>query len=143
MQIELEGRVLEVPPEYVQKLAEDLWALMEDMYETKIGDGTKVGLMAVTRALLVKEELDVRMKHGKEAARAMRPPPKTDPNLWLARQFLPYLRESINGTKLVCETAGDTVTHFALSVPNLGESGGQMDSSGGVGLRENNSLKVS
>ncbi len=143
MQIELEGRTLEVPPEYVQKLAEDLWAMMEQMYKEKIGDGTKAGLMAVTRALLVKEELEVRMKHGKEAARAMRPPGNTDPNLWLARQFLPYLRESINGTKLVCQTTGDTITNLALSIPNFGDAGRQMDSSGNIWLRQDDGRKES
>ncbi len=143
MQIELEGRTLEVPPEYVQKLAEDFWGMLEKMYETGIGDGTKAGLMAVTRALLVKEELAVRMTHGKEAARAMRPPPKADPNLWLARQFLPHVRDMLNDTKLICETSGEIITNLALSIPDIGFSGRQVDTTGRVGMRENDSLKVS
>lgn len=143
MHIEINGVSYEVPQAYVNQLASDLFGLAEQVYEEKLDDTIKVGLMAITRTLLVKEELSVRMKHGKEAARAMRPPPKADPNVWLARQCLPSIQEMLKNAVLTCQTESNTVT--ALGVSNTGNSaaGGQVDSTGDIGLREDNGVKVS
>lgn len=138
MKIEINGETYTVPETYVQKLADDLWKQAEQMYENKLEDGVKVGLMTLTRAFLVREEMAIRQKHGKEAARALRPPPKSDPNLWLARMMLPAVQRILQDATISCETAGDTVAAFSVSVPNLSESRGQVDTAGNKRMRENN-----
>lgn len=139
MKIDINGQNFDVPEAFVHQLADVLWGMFEKMYEEKVDDAAKFGLMAVTRAMLVKEELMVRMMHGKEAARAMRPPPKADPNLWIARQYLPYLREVINGAtlSLSCETGDNTITALDFTITSVGGTGGQVDIAGQLRLREN------
>lgn len=138
MKIEIDGVAYDVPEAYVQKLASDLWAQLETMYEEKLDDGIKSLFMAGTRAFLVKEEMSVRMKHGKEAARALRPPPKSDPTLWLARMMLPTMQRMLQDVTVTCETAGSSVTALSLSVPRASEQGGQVDTTGNERLRQNN-----
>lgn len=143
MKLEINGATLDVPADYVGKLSEDLWQLIEQQYTSQIPDEMKIGLMIPVRALLYKEEMDVRRKYGKEAALAMRPPPKSDVNLWLFRQFLPYIREQLNGATIVCEVSAQTVTAFHIRLADQGISGQQVDTYGNERLRQDNGAQVS
>ncbi len=142
MHIEINGVSYEVPQAYVNQLASDLFGLAEQAYEEKLDDTVKIGLMAITRTLLVKEELSIRMKHGKEAARAMRPPPKADPNVWLARQCLPSIQEMLKNAILSCKTESGSVTSLGVSNTGTSVAGGQMDIARDIGLRENDGSQV-
>lgn len=143
MQIELDGRIFEIPPAYVQQLAEECWAKFEDLYTCKIDDAVKAALMALSRGLLVKQELSARKLYGKEIARSLRPPPREDPTLWMARKLLPAIEMSLNHAIITCETNGDTVTNFHVKLPDTGQAGGQVDSPRGVGMWEDNGTQVS
>lgn len=143
MKIEINGEAYDVPESYIQKIANDLWAIIEKMYAEKLDDTTKSGLMLITRAFLVREELSIREKHGKEAARAIRPPAKADPNLWLAKMLMPTVQRMLNDVSITCQTESSTITAFALSIPNPSAARGQMDSSRNERLRENNGSQIS
>jgi hypothetical protein len=142
MKIELNGQEFDVPADYVGKLSNDVLKLVEDMYETKIDDALKSMLMVITRALLVKEEFAIRAKHGKEMARKVRPPAKTDPNLWLMKLLLPAIQEMLKNVTVTCETTGQTVTALNVQLPHSGTTGGQVDTDRNVRMWENNSTQV-
>lgn len=145
MRLEINGQVLEVPIDFVAQLSQELWGVIETLYEEKIPDTMKTGMMIPVRAMLVQEEMTVRMRQGKEAARAMRPPPKEDVNLWLFRKFLPYVQEQLNHANITisCEAATSTVTDFRVSIPRNGESGEQMGFNRDERVWQNNGVKVS
>lgn len=145
MRLEINGQALEVPTDFVAQLSQELWAVIEALYEEKIPDTMKTGMMIPVRAMLVQEELQVRMKHGKEAARAMRPPPKEDVNLWLFRKFLPYVQEQISHAtiSISCEATSQTVTAFNVSIPRDSLTGEQVGIDRHVGMWQDNGVKVS
>lgn len=142
MRVEINNQSFDVPEDFVNQLADAVWSLFERMYEEKVDDAAKFGLMAVTRAMLVKQELEVRMKFGKEAAQAMRPPPKSDPNLWVARQYLPFVREIIHGSTLACETTGESITALTFAIPRPGSTGGQVDTTRIERVRQNDRIEI-
>ncbi len=143
MKLEINGASLDVPQDYVKKLSEDLWKLIEQLYEAQIPDVMKTGLMIPVRAMLVQEEMSVRMKYGKEAARLIRPPAKADVNLWLFRKFLPYVLEQLNGSTITCETSGETVTAFNIQLENHDSTGGQLGTHRDAGERQDDRANIS
>jgi hypothetical protein len=143
MKIEINGDVYDVPQDRVTRLTQDLYGLFEQMYEEKCPDEMKTGLSIVTRGLLVKEELSARAKYGKEVARGYRPPPKSDPTLWLIQLLLPHLREALSDAILTCETESETITSFSFSIPRQGVSGGQVGTDRDKWVWEDYSTQVS
>lgn len=143
MKVFMDGQAYEVPQAYADKMLGDLLAMMEDGYEKHLDDKTKFGIGALARGYLVKLEMDARAKYGKEAGRAVRPPPKTDATLWLVQLFVPMLREAIKNAAISCETEYGRVTAFNFSLPRQGEAGGLLGIDRDTGQREDHGINVS
>lgn len=132
MNLDINGEIYDVPAAYVDQLSDGLGDVAIQMYEAKLDDALKSGLMVLTRALLVKEELSVRAQYGKEAARAMRPPPKSDPNIWLFKRMLPTIRELLKYVNISIQSDSSTITAFNVSFPtDISDAITSGDTSGG------------
>ncbi len=111
MEAELEAKIIDL-----------LWQSMESLYQDKIDDSAKIGLMTLTRAFCLKQEMSVLRKLGKEAARAFRPPKHDDPTLWMARKMRPALEEVMANVRIICKSSGAKIT--ALCAEQDSSSGG-------------------
>jgi len=142
MKLEINGTTYETPPGFEDQLIDKLWERLQRLYETNIDDFLKTGLMALTRAMLVREEISVRAKYGKEAALVLRPPKKADPTLFLASLYLPKIREDLcHVTAHITLEEGDrTCTDLRITTKNLDQARGQLDSDGSARVGQNDGV---
>ncbi len=122
MKIIFDDKEYTLQAELEEKIIDLLWQSMESLYEEKIDDSAKIGLMTLTRAFCLKQEMSVLRKLGKEAARAFRPPKHDDPTLWMARKMRPALEEVMQNVRIICKASGAEIT--SLSAQQDSCSGG-------------------
>ncbi len=144
MKIELDGKTYDLPPALEEKLLQDFWDLLAHLYESRLGDKEKVGLMVITRGMLLKAEIEARLTAGKEAALRLRPPKKADPNLFIAELFLPQAMEALAHATIHIDSEGATrcITAFNLSFEGAGASGGQLGADRDAGIRQDDRAQV-
>lgn len=144
MQVEINGETFALPPAAEEKLLQDFWTMLAHLYETRLGDKEKAGLMMITRAMLLKAEIEARAKVGKEAALRFRPPRKADPNLFIAESFLPQAREALGHATIHIDTeaSGNRITALNLTLEGAGAGGRLLDSAGNAGVGQDDRAAI-
>lgn len=145
MKIDWNGWVYNIPREQEAKILEQVYGLGLQEYE-KLDPKWRLAGKAVAREVLRKMEDDVRKKHGKDAALAIRPPKKSDPVPFLADLLARLLLEGLSHVTLAIDATADTIEAFSLSIErgieNPGASGGPVALDGNIGERQNNGAEV-
>lgn len=143
MNVEINGATYEVPQAVADKLINDIVAVAIAKYnslDSPMIEKFKIGGQMLVRGALKFIEDVARKQYGKEVSLQFRPPPKCDPTVWALQTFLPTMKKELEHVTLSCQidVTTNTATAFSLSVPSKGSSRRQVDTTGDIGLRENN-----
>lgn len=133
MLIDIDGRVISIPPHIEAKIMLQLYAILAEKH-SQLDTPTRLLLKPLFRHQLKKLEQELN-KLGKDG-KAVRPREGEDPALRYAQLMFATAQEVMKDAILLidAEGAGDSVTAFALSIPNPGQGGGQISLSGNVGI---------
>jgi dihydroorotate dehydrogenase len=144
MNIDINGETYEVPPEYRDKLINQMWGLVMIEYD-KVPQGYKIPVMALTRKLLYDLEKDLAKKHGKETAvKVARPVKGADPTKHLLWVMSGAVREGMKDATICIDTekAAHSVTALNVSIPSTMPGGGQVAVNGNERERQNNGVET-
>jgi hypothetical protein len=141
MNITIDGVEYLIPAEEETLLLRQLQAHFIKMYEGLDGKW-RLLLKPVARELLRAMEKKAREQYGDEVAMRIRPPHRKDPNLHLMDVSLALSQKGMEDVSIGIATADHTIANISLSIPNQGESGGQMALNGDIGVWEDNSAQI-
>ena len=143
MKLLFDGAEHDIPDHLRARASAHFVLMLEEMYKS-IPDPLKVALMVVTRGMIAKMETDIRKSQGKEAAKAFRPPARSDPTLWLIARFVPEIVEGFKDAIIAIQTneSDGAIKNVALIDQTTNQPWGQMDIARCVGMRKNDGVEV-